>query len=74
MFLLDPDPRKKAGLWVLIRIGSLFYDFVDTVSGSKGKKMKQKLHILVNFFSFYNKRSVVESDQSYVLDPHPMTL
>jgi hypothetical protein len=44
-----------AGLWIRIRIASGFNDFVDrdpdleSGFGSKGKKIKIKIHFLVDF-------------------------
>jgi hypothetical protein len=60
------------GLW--IRIGSGFNDFVDSKcgSGSRGKIMKKKPTLLINFFQFYNKKVCCGSGSAF--DPDSMTL
>jgi hypothetical protein len=45
-------------MWIRIRIGSRFNDFVDPdpdwESGSRGKKMKKNKYFLVDLNFFYN--------------------
>jgi hypothetical protein len=49
----------KAGLWIRIRIGSGFNDFVDpdpdseSGSGSMGKKNEEKTALFLNFLNIF---------------------
>jgi hypothetical protein len=49
-----------AGLWIQIRIGPEFNDFVDSESGSMGKK-NGKNALFLNFFNNYYSLKVGSS-------------
>jgi hypothetical protein len=63
-----------AWLWIWIRIGSGFNDFVDLVfeSGSRGQKMKEKYILFSVFLQFDNKKVCCVFGS--ILDPNSMTL